>query len=47
MYLGTRLNDELILLLKATGKVWAKIPDSDHVVVDRAVDAAKKAFLTW
>ena len=31
----------------ANGKVWAKIPDSDEVVVDRAVKAAKKAFNGW
>ena len=28
----------------ANGKVWAKIPNSDETVVDKAVTAAKKAF---
>ena len=28
----------------ATGKVWARIPDSDHRDVDAAVLAAGKAF---
>ena len=32
---------------QATGRVWAKIPDSDHVTVERAVKAAKDAFATW
>ena len=31
----------------ANGKVWAKIPDSDEAVVDKAVKAAKKAFKGW
>ena len=31
----------------ATGQVWAKIPDSDKIVVDKAVKAALKAFTTW
>ena len=31
----------------ANGRVWAKIPDSDEAVVDRAVKAAKKAFNGW
>ena len=26
------------------GKVWAKIPDSDQITVDKAVQAAKAAF---
>ena len=29
------------------GKVWAKIPDSDQAIVDRAVEAGKVAFETW
>ena len=29
------------------GTVWAKIPDSSEDCVDRAVKAAKKAFLAW
>merc|ERR1711963_776597 len=29
------------------GRVWAKIPDSDETVVDKAVKAAKKAFNGW
>lgn len=31
----------------ATAKVYSKIPDSDSRDVERAVDAAKKAFPTW
>lgn len=30
-----------------TGKVWAKIPDSDENDVNRAVGAAKQAFQGW
>merc|ERR1712156_311756 len=29
------------------GRIWAKIPDSDEAVVDKAVKAAKKAFKGW
>lgn len=28
----------------STGSVWAKIPDSDETDINKAVDAAKKAF---
>ena len=28
-------------------RIWAKIPDSDEAVVDKAVKAAKKAFKGW
>ncbi|CAC5415999.1 ALDH8A1 [Mytilus coruscus] len=31
----------------STGSVWAKVPDSDETDVNKAVDAAKKAFLKW
>ena len=30
-----------------TGQVWAQIPDSDDQDVDKAVQAAKKAFKSW
>jgi acyl-CoA reductase-like NAD-dependent aldehyde dehydrogenase len=30
-----------------SGQVWARIPDSDGQIVDRAVSAAKKAFKGW
>lgn len=29
------------------GQVWARVPDSDDVTVDKAVAAAKKAFKAW
>ncbi len=31
----------------ATGKVWAKIPDSDAATVDRAASAASGALPAW
>ena len=31
----------------AEGKVYSQVPDSDAADVDRAVDAAKKAFAKW
>ncbi|XP_063408066.1 2-aminomuconic semialdehyde dehydrogenase-like [Mytilus trossulus] len=31
----------------STGSVWAKIPDSDETDINKAVDAAKKAFQKW
>jgi len=33
--------------LQATGKVWARIPDSDASAVEAAVAAAKSAFPAW
>jgi len=37
----------ITMSFQATGKVWAKIPDSDSATVGRAVQAAKDAFVTW
>lgn len=31
----------------ATGQVYSRLPDSDHQDIERAVDAAKKAFPQW